>query len=147
MSEKQNAGTLGAQEIFGLPQGCRAVLKRTMADYVFQVIASKRPEVAAAVGSIDGQTAKVVSANDDVVELRLDQSVTLGAGGSYDNVVVRLVRGADGLFRFSVSSTPKTDGTPPLMHEVAGLTVAREGAISVLSSGERGCGLFRGREA
>ena len=135
MSEQQNASTSGAQEIFGLPQGCRAVLQKTMADFIFQVLVSKQPQVAAAVGSIDGQTATLVSANDEVVELQLDKAVTLGDGVSYENVAVRLVRGADGLFSFSVSGAAKPDGTPPLKQEFAGLNATREGAFFVLSSG------------
>ncbi|MBZ5522157.1 MAG: hypothetical protein LAP21_07940 [Acidobacteriia bacterium] len=135
MSDQQNSDAPGAQEIFGLPEGCRTVLQRTMVDYVFQVVRSKRPEVAAAVESIDGQNATMVSANNDMVELRLDRAVTLGKG-DYENVTVRLARGADGLFSFSVSGSAKTEGTPPLMHEIAGLSVVREGGRYVLSSGE-----------
>ena len=136
MSDQQRGGTPTAQEIFGLPQGCRTVLQRTMADYVFQVVASKRPEVAAAVESIDGQTATLVSANDDTVELRLDQAVTLGSGGSHQNVAVRVMRGADGLFSFSVAGLAQSEGTPPLMYEASGLSVVREGERFVLADGE-----------
>ncbi|HWZ45128.1 MAG TPA: hypothetical protein VNW97_16755 [Candidatus Saccharimonadales bacterium] len=136
VSEQQRGGIPTAQEIFGLPQGCRTVLRRTMADYVFQVVASKRPEVAAAVESIDGQTATLVSASDDTVELRLEQAVTLGSGGSYENVAIRVLRGADGLFLFSVAGSAQAEGTPPLMYEATGLSVAREGERFVLTSGE-----------
>lgn len=136
MDDQQNGGTPGAQEIFGLPQGSRTVLRRTMSDYVFQVVASKRPEVATAVESINGQTAMLMTANDDVVDLRLDHPVTLGAGGEYENVAVRLERGADRLFNFSVSGHAKAEGTPPLLHEIAGLSVMREGTLFVLTSGE-----------
>jgi hypothetical protein len=135
VSEEQNTGVPGAQEIFGLPQGCRTVLQRTMADYVFQVVKQKRPEVAAAVESLDGQTATMVTANDDAVELRLDQAVALGAAG-YENVAVRLTRGAGGLFRFSISGDAKGEGAPVLAHEVDGLSVKREGSRFVLASGE-----------
>lgn len=136
MDDQQSGGTPGAQEIFGLPQGSRAVLQRTMSDYHFQVVASKRPEVAAAVESLNGQTATLMTANDDVVELRLDYPVILGAAGEYENVVVLLERGADRLFNFSVSGNAKAQGTPPLAHAAAGLSVQREGARFVLTSGE-----------
>lgn len=134
VSEEQNTGAPGAQEIFGLPQGCRAVLRRTMADYVFQVLKQKRPEVAAAVESVDGQTATLVTANDDLVELRLDQAVALDGG--YENVALRLMRGADGLFQFSISGSAKSEGAPALKRDVEGLSVTREGARFVLASGE-----------
>ena len=107
-----------------------------MSDYHFQVVASKRPEVAAAVESINGKTAMLMTANDDVVELRLDHPVTLGAAAEYENVVVLLERGADQLFNFSVSGNAKTEGMPPLAHAVAGLGVEREGSRFVLTSGE-----------
>ena len=136
MDDQQSGGTPGAQDIFGLPQGSRTVLQRTMSDYHFQVVTSKRPEVAAAVESLNGQTAILMTANDDVVELRLDYPVTLGAAGEYENVVVLLERGADGLFNFSVSGKAKAEGIPPLAHAVAGLSVQREGARFVLTSGE-----------
>lgn len=125
----------GAAEIFGIPEGSQTVMQRSMADYILQVIRSKKPEVAAAVESIDGQTATMVAANDDVVELRLDHPVTLGAGG-YENVTVRLERGDDGLFAFSVSGDATTEGTAPLQHVIEGLSVEREGERFVLSSGE-----------
>jgi hypothetical protein len=136
VEEQQSGGTPGAQEIFGLPQGSRTVLQRTMSDYHFQVVASKRPEVAAAVENLNGQTAMLTTANDDVVELRLDHPVTLGTAGEYENVVVLLERGADRLFNFSVSGNAKAEGMPPLAHSVAGLSVQREGARFVLTSGE-----------
>ncbi|HEY2911992.1 MAG TPA: hypothetical protein VGK21_01410 [Candidatus Angelobacter sp.] len=137
MGEQQNSGTPGAQEIFGLPQGSRTVLQRTMSDYHLQVVASKRPEVAAAVESLNGQTAMLMTANDDVVELRLDHPVTLGAAGEYENVVVLLKRGPDQLFNFSVSSSARVDNSaPPLAYTVTGLSVQREGARFVLTSGE-----------
>lgn len=136
MDDQQSGGMPGAQEIFGLPQGSRTVLQRTMSDYHFQVVASKRPEVTAAVESINGQTAMLIRANDDVVELRLDHPVTLGSAGEYENVVVLLERGADRLFNFSVSGNAKTEGLPPLTYEVAGLGVEREGTRFVLTSGE-----------
>lgn len=136
MDDQQSGGTPGAQEIFGLQQGSRTVLQRIMSDYHFQVVASKRPEVAAAVESINGQTATLITANDDVVELRLDHPVTLGAGGEYENVAVLLERGADRLFNFSISGNAKSEGMPPLAHAVAGLSVQREGARFVLTSGE-----------
>lgn len=136
MGEQLDSGTPGAQEIFGLPQGSRTVLQRTMSDYHFHVVASKRPEVAAAVESINRQTATLLTANDDVVELRLDHPVTLGATGEYENVVVLLERGANQLFSFSVSGSARVESAPPLAHAVAGLTVQREGAHFVLASGE-----------
>jgi hypothetical protein len=136
VAEQQNGGTPGAREIFGLPQGSRTVLQRTMSDYHFQVVASKRPEVAAVVESINGQTATVMTASDDVVELCLDHPLTLGPVGEYENVIVLLERGPDQLFKFSVSGIAKAEGTPPLAHAVAGLSVQREGAHFVLTSGE-----------
>lgn len=136
VDDQQSGGTPGAQEIFGLPQGSRTVLRRTMSDYHFQVVASKRPDVAAAVENLNGQTAMLMTANDDVVELRLDHPVTLSAAVEYENVVVLLEREADRLFTFSVSGHAKAEGTPPLAHAVAGLSVQREGARFVLTSGE-----------
>ncbi len=136
MDDQHSGATPGAQEIFGLQQGSRTVLQRIMSDYHFQAVASKRPEVAAAVESINGQTATLITANDDVVELRLDHPVTLGAGGEYENVAVLLERGADRLFNFSISGNAKSEGMPPLAHAVAGLSVQREGARFVLTSGE-----------
>jgi hypothetical protein len=136
LDEQQDSGTPGAQKIFGLPQGSRTVLQRTMSDYHFQVVASKRPEVAAALENLNGQTATLMTANDDLVELRLDHPVTLGDAGDYENVVVLLERGADRLFSFSVSGNAKSEGMPPLAHAVAGLSVQQEGARFVLTSGE-----------
>jgi hypothetical protein len=107
VAEQQNGGTPGAREIFGLPQGSRTVLQRTMSDYHFQVVASKRPEVAAGVESVNGQTATLVTANDDVVELRLDHPLILGPAGEYENVVVLLERGADQLLSFRFPAAPK----------------------------------------
>lgn len=127
--ESASAPAPTAQEIFGLPRGCQTVLERTMADYVFRVVASKRPEVAAAVEALNGQHATMVTANDDVVELRLDGPVTIGTG--YEGVTVRLVRAENGLFALSVSGA----GTPPLLFEVADLMVSREGDKFVLASG------------
>ncbi|MBZ5493575.1 MAG: hypothetical protein LAO76_21875 [Acidobacteriia bacterium] len=136
MEDQQGGGTPGAQEIFGLPQGSRTVLQRTMSDYHFQVVASKRPEVAAALESINGQTAMLITANDDLVELRLDHSITLGSAGEYENVGVLLERRADQLFNFSVSGSAKAEGMPPLAYSVSGLGVEREGSRFVLTSGE-----------
>jgi hypothetical protein len=118
-----------AQEIFGLPPGCQTVLQRTMADHVFRVVASKRPEVAVAVESLSGQSATMVTANDDIVELKLDGPVTIGSG--YEGVSVRLVRAENGLFTLSVSGA----GTPPLLFEVTDLMVSRQGDKFVLASG------------
>lgn len=126
---EQGFGTTGptVQEIFGLPQGCRAVLQRTMGDTVFQIVASKRPDVAIAIGALHGQTATVVTVNSDMVELRLDEPVTMG--GVYENVTVQMARAVTGFFRVSLSGT----GTPPLLHEVSDLTVTREGERFVLA--------------
>ena len=131
MENQQNAAapTPTAQEIFGLPHGCQTVLQRTMADYIFRVVGSKRPDVALAVESLSGQFATMVTANDDVVELKLDGAVTIGSG--YEGVTVRLARAESGLFTLSVSGA----GTPPLLFEVADLMVSREGDKFVLTSG------------
>ena len=128
MNEQGSFGTAGptVEEIFGLPQGCRAVLQRTMGDTVFQIVASKRPDVAIAIGALHGQTATAVTVNSDMVELRLDEPVTLG--GIYENVTVQLARAATG-FRVSLSGT----GTPPLLYEVSNLTLSREGERFVLA--------------
>jgi hypothetical protein len=129
VNEQQNQGSPTAQEILGLPQGCRCVLQRTMADYIFQMAASKRPEAAAALEVLNGQVATIVTANDDVIELRLDGPVAAPSG---ENLAVRLAREASGLFHLSISGA----GTPPFLEALADLTVSREDERYVLASGE-----------
>ena len=75
MDDQQNVCASGptAQEIFGLSQGCRAALKRTMPQNIFQMVASKRPDVAVVIDVLDGQTCTASIVNDDVFELRLDE--------------------------------------------------------------------------
>jgi hypothetical protein len=129
LENEQNASAPTAQEIFGLPQGSQVVLERTMAEHIFRMVASKRPDMTAALDSLHGQTATVTVANDDLVDIRLNGRVNIGTG--YDDVTVQLVR-ANELFSMSISGT----GAPPLLHEVTDLMVSRDGEKFVLASGE-----------
>ena len=122
-----------AGEIFGLAQGSRVTLKRTMADMILQFVSSNAPEAASAMKAIDGQTATVITANDDEVAIRLDGPVSLPAHGStpaasYDDMTVRLKRGGDGLFEFSISGAAAGGvDAQPLSFAYAGLSAEREG--------------------
>src|SRR5258708_37005968 len=71
-----------AQEIFGLAQGDRVRLKRTMADMIFQFVASNAPAAAAAIKAIDEQIATVVTADDEEGAIRVDEPSSLSAQGS-----------------------------------------------------------------
>lgn len=132
MDDQQGVATneLTVQEIFGLPQGCRALLQRTMGDMIFKIIASRRPDVAIAIEALSGQTATLVTAAVNLVELRLDDSINLGS--VYDNVTIQLARAADGFFSIQFSGS----GSPPLQHEISALSVTRQGPGFVLADTE-----------
>lgn len=129
MENEQNASAPTAQEIFGLPQGSRVVLHRTMADHIFSMVASKDPVMARALQAIHQQVATVAVANDDLVEISLNGPVTVGT--IYENVTMKLVR-ANGLFSMAISGA----GTAPLLYEARDLAASREGEKYILSSRE-----------
>jgi hypothetical protein len=104
-----------AQEIFGLAQGSRVMLKRTMADMIFQMVGSSAPEAAAAMNALDGKYATVLTATDDVVAIRLEDPVTLPTV-SYDEITVTLKRDGE-LFEFSIAGS----GKDPLAFAYTGL--------------------------
>jgi hypothetical protein len=115
------------QEIFGLQQGSRAMLRRTMSHGSFRMVASKRPDVAVLMEALDGQVCTATIANDDVFELRLDKPVTLQF--AYEDVTVRLARNENGLFRVSLSGR----GEIPLLQEVANIHLRLEACCLVLA--------------
>jgi hypothetical protein len=116
-----------AEEIFGLAQGTRVRLKRTMADMIFQFVASGAPEAALAMKAIDEQAATVVTADDNEVAIRLDERVSLPSDGGnpaaiYDDITVTLKRGGDGLFEFSIAGKAEGEEAQPLSLSYAGLS-------------------------
>jgi hypothetical protein len=130
-----------AQGIIGMPQGSKIVLLRTMMDFIFSMVSSQAPDVANALNAIDKQNATLSTANDDLVEIKLDQTVNLPANGDkpavgYKDVTVRLKRTAPGVFDFTVSGAPTTEGAPPLAYADPGLTATQSGGSYVLSSGK-----------
>jgi hypothetical protein len=131
VENEQNAtvSALTAQEIFGLPQGSRVVLQRTMADHIFSMVASKAPGMARALEAVHQQAAIVAVANDDLVEINLNGPVNIGPG--YENVTMKLAR-ANGLFSMSISGA----GTTPLLYAANDLVASRDGGKYILASGE-----------
>lgn len=115
------------QEVFGFAQGTRVMLRRTMSQGSFRMVASKRPDVAVVMDALDGQTCTAAVANDDVFELRLDQPVAIQS--VYDTVTLRLARNGNGLFDLSLSG----NGEPPLLQEVANVQLRWEGRTLVLA--------------
>ena len=129
-----------AKGVFGLPEGCRVTLNRTMSDFMLQMIAAGAPEVAGAMQTINGQTAVLITANDDLVELRFDNTFNLPATAerpalSCENVVARLRRSDQGVFEFSTSATNLDPQAPPLSYLVSGLTAVSEMSMIIFSSG------------
>ncbi len=129
VENEQNASTPTAQDFFGLPQGSQVVLRRTMADHIFSMVASKDPVMARALEAIHQQAATVTVANDDLVELSLNGPISAGPG--YENVTMKLAR-ANGLFGMSISGA----GTAPLQYEAKDLAASRDGEKYILASGE-----------
>jgi hypothetical protein len=132
--------TITAQGMFGLPQGCRVILNRTMSDFMLQLIASAAPAVAGAMENINGQTAVLVTANDDLVEVRFDNVISLPASGgrpaiSCKDVWARLRRSGEGVFELSTSATNPDPQGSPLSYVVDGLTAVSEMSKIVFSSG------------
>jgi hypothetical protein len=130
-----------AQGIIGIPQGSKVVLTRTMTDFFFKLVSSNAPEVAGALNAIDKQNATLSTATDDLVEIKLDQTVNLPASGdkpavSYKDVTVSLKRTAPGIFDFAVAGTPTTEGAIPLAYQDPGLTATQSGGSYILSSGK-----------
>src|SRR5215472_1971271 len=70
-----------AQGIFGMRQLSRVVFHKTMGFFAFSILAAKRPDIAAQLNAIDEQQATVTVANDKMVTVALDKSVTLPAAG------------------------------------------------------------------
>src|SRR5258708_3195091 len=90
-----------AQGMFGLPQGSRVVLNRTMGDFIFGLVQSNAPDVASALNAISAQQATLSTVNDDLVEIRLDQHVTVPANCNrpevtYQHITIGLSRTAPG---------------------------------------------------
>jgi hypothetical protein len=130
-----------AQGIIGMPQGSKVVLTRTMTDFFFKLVSSNAPEVAGALNAIDKQSATLSTATDDLVEIKLDQTVDLPASGDkpaigYKDVTVSLKRTAPGIFDFAVAGTPTTEGAIPLAYRDPGLTATQSGGSYILSSGK-----------
>ncbi len=127
-----------AQEIFGLAQGVRVRLKRTMADMIFQFVASNAPEAAAAIKAIDEQMATVITADDEEVAIRVDEPISLPAQGgmpaNHDDITVTLKRGGDGLFEFSIRGT--AGGEEALSFSYAGLSAEPASKGFRLAAGE-----------
>jgi hypothetical protein len=129
-----------AQATFGMPEKSKVVLGRTMNDFIFRVLASNAPDVGSALNAIDQQIATIVTANDDMVKIVLDKSVTLPASGNrpavtYDAVTVSLTRSTQGLFDFGISATTSSQGAQPLDYAEKGLTARPDGGDYVLSAG------------
>lgn len=145
-----------AQGIFGMPQGSKVVINRTMKDSIFDLIKShaaglkdsKDPDDVArakaeeefltALNALDTQTGTVTTANDTLVEIKLDKTVTIKALGSesslaFKEVTLQLLRTAPGVFDFIVSGTPATPNTPPLTMKREGLAATKVGGKFVLS--------------
>jgi len=132
--------TVTAQAIFGIAQGSKVVLSRTMSDFIFNMLASKVPAVASALGAIDQQTATIATANDDMVRIVPDKSVTLPASGgnpavTFDSVTVSLSRSDQGLFDFGITATTSTPGAQPLDYSEKGLTARQDSGNYVFSKG------------
>ena len=127
-----------AQEIFGLAQGVRVRLKRTMADMIFQFVASNASEEAAAIKAIDEQMATVITADDEEVAIRVDEPISLPAQGgmpaNHDDITVTLKRGGDGLFEFSIRGT--AGGEEALSFSYAGLSAEPASKGFRLAAGE-----------
>jgi len=128
-----------AQEIFGLAQGVRVRLKRTMEDMIFQFVASNAPEETAAIKAIDEQIATVITADDEEVAIRVDEPISLPAQGSmpaanYGDIAVTLKRGGDGLFEFSIRGT--AGGEEALSFSYAGLSAEPASKGFRLAAGE-----------
>ncbi len=143
MAQDQNPGTtpqtITAQGVFGLPQGCRVVLNHTMSDFMLQLIAAAAPAVAGAMENINGQTAVVVTANDDLVEVRFDNPISLPANGgrpaiSCKDAWARLRRTGEGVFEFSTAATNPDPQGPSLSYLVAGLTAVSEMSMIIFSA-------------
>lgn len=140
--ENQNttsAQTVTAQGVFGFPEGCRVVLNRTMSDLALQMIASAAPEVAGTMQNVNGQTAMLAIANDDLVELHFENPINLPASGgrpalSCQNVVARLRRTEQDRFEFSTSATNPDPQGAPLSFVVDGLTAGAQVGSVVFSS-------------
>ncbi len=131
---------IAAQAIIGSPQGSRVLLGRTMSDFIFGLVQSNAPDVAAALQVIDQQTATLATVNDDLVEVRLDKNVTIPARDKqpeviYQNVTIKLERKSSGLFDFSVSGTPTDKAAPALAYQDPDLSARQEGGKFVLSAG------------
>lgn len=144
MQDKGSATTqppVTAQAIFGMPQGSKVLLGRTMNEFIFNMLASKVPVVGSAMRAIDQQMATVTTATDDMVTIVLDKSVTLPAAGSspavtYDAVTLSLSRSPQGLFDFGISATTSSPGAVPLAYLEAGLAARPEsGGAYTLSAG------------
>ncbi len=143
MQDKGSATTqpsITAQAVFGMPQGSKVLVGRTMKDFIFNMLASKVPMVGSAMRAIDQQIATVTTATDDTVTIVLDKSVTLPAAGNspavtYENVTLSLTRSAEGLFDFGISATTSSAGAQPLAYQDAGLTARPEGGAYTLSAG------------
>ncbi|HEY2389831.1 MAG TPA: DUF4157 domain-containing protein [Candidatus Angelobacter sp.] len=130
-----------AQGIIGMPQGSKVVLTRTMTNFFFNLVSSNAPEVAGALNAIDQQNATLSIATDDLVEIKLDQTVNLPASDGkpavgYKDVTVSLKRTAPGIFDFAVAGTPTTEGATSLAYRDTGLTATQSGGSYILSSGK-----------
>jgi len=129
-----------AQGIFGMRQLSRVVFHKTMGFFAFSILAAKRPDIAAQLNAIDEQQATVTVANDKMVTVALDKSVTLPAAGggpdvTYYSVTVTLSRAGNGLFDFGISWTTDAEGKIPGGSITRGLSATQEGESYILSQG------------
>jgi hypothetical protein len=127
---------IAAQSVFGFPQGSRVVLSRSMADFIFNVVKSNAPLVGAVMEAMQGQTATVAVANDDLVEVRLDHSIELAPRKNdealtYEDFTMGLKRVTPDSFEFSVTAA----GAKPIEYRNGGLEARPEGKSFVFSQG------------
>jgi hypothetical protein len=128
-----------AQAVFGLPEKSQVLVGLAMGEFVFNLLSSRVPAAASAFGAIDQQTATIAAANDDMVRIALDKSVTLPASGGnpaviYDSVTASLTRSDQGLFDFVISATTSTPGARPLDCSEKGLNPLQDGRNYVFSA-------------
>lgn len=131
--------TVTAQAVFAKAQGSKVFLRRTMSDFIFNILSSKVPAVASALAAIDQQTATITTASDNMVRIVLDKSVSLPASGgnpavTYDSVTVSLSRSDQGFVDFRITAATCTPGAQRLDYAKKGVTARRDGRDFIFSA-------------
>lgn len=127
------------RDIFPFPTGSRVLMSRIMADFIFNILSSREPGVAAALQAIDRQEANVTNATDDLFEAVIAGPISIPAQGDQPartlrDITLRLQR-TGGAFDFSLSAREEGQTNPTPLMSQTGLSARRDRGGIVLSSG------------